>query len=96
MESPLIHPVSTISQGGKMKECMQLNYWPKNDKALNLWRCWILKSCYFKFTLLTQIKDKTSLFRWKHTERALLFLQGLLNSQTFLCLVDLRLVALET
>lgn len=82
MESPLIRPVSPISQGGRMEECMQLNHWPKNDKALNLWRCWILKNLLFHVHISTQIKDKISLFRWKHTERALLFLQGLLNSQT--------------
>lgn len=47
MESPLIHPVSPISQGGRMEERMQLNYWPKNYKPLNLWMCWILKNLLF-------------------------------------------------
>lgn len=89
MKSPLIHPISPVSQGGRMEEYTQLNYLPKNDKALNLWRCWILKNLLFQVHILTQIKDKTSLFQRKHTQRARLSLQGLLNSQTLFCLVDL-------
>lgn len=77
MKSPLFYLISPVSQVGRrmyaIKQTIGLN-----DKALNLWQRWILKTFLFQVHVLTLIKDKTSLFRQRHTERGLL-LQGLLT-----------------